>query len=467
MLSGLKPFGKTGLALVVLGTLAALAACSPPTPQVRTPEPTLPIVISGSAAWTAYNHDAARSGVDPSSPPLGHVARAWTSPVLDGAVYAQPLVVGRSVIVATEGDTVYSLSEASGRIQWSRHLGTPLNGSALPCGDINPSGITGTPVVDPAHGIVWAVTFSTPGRHTLWGLRLSSGAVVSHRIADPPGSDPLVQQQRGALAFEGSTVYIPYGGLYGDCGDYHGWVVGLSTDVGDPAMLTYETPTAREGGIWAPPGPVIAADGSIFVSTGNGSPVNVVDNSDSVLRLSPSLRLEASFTPSNFVRLSEDDLDLGSTSPSLVSPGLIFQIGKQGVGYVLSASSLGGVGGELASTRVCDGAYGGTAVDGDLVAVPCVNGLFVLRLTGGVSGGPPGIKVAWRAIGPRLGSPVFAGGDVWAVDRSGHLAGYEAATGSVNFRSSLHPASSFPTLSAASGLLFVPSGDQIVSFRGI
>ncbi len=203
------------------------------------------------------------------------------------------------------------------------------------------------------------------------------------------------------------------------------------------------------------------------MTTGNGSPVNVVDNSDSVLRLSLSLRLEAPFTPSDFVRLSTDDLDLGSTSPSLVSPGLIFQIGKQGVGYLLSASSPGGLGGELASTRVCDGAYGGTAVDRDLVAVPCVNGLFVLRLTGGVSGGPPGIKVVWRVIGPRLGSPVFAGDDVWAADRSGRLAGYDAATGSVNFRSSLHPASSFPTLSAASGLLFVPSGDQIVSFRGI
>ncbi len=258
MLSGLKkPFGKAGLAAAVLG--AARAACSA---QVRTPEPTLPIVVSGSADWSAYNHDAARSGVDPSSPALRHVERAWTSPVLDGAVYAQPLVMGRSVIVATEGDTVYSLSEASGRIQWSRHLGTPLNGSALACGDINPSGVTGTPDVDLAHGIVWAVTFSTPGRHTLWGLRLSSGAVVSHRIADPPGSDPLVQQQRGALALEGSTVYIPYGGLYGDCAGYHGWVVGLSTDVGTRRCSPMRHPLRAGAGSGRRPGPLSQRTGA-------------------------------------------------------------------------------------------------------------------------------------------------------------------------------------------------------------
>ena len=29
--------------------------------------------------------------------------------------------------------------------------------------------------------------------------------------------DPAVQQQRGGLLFLNGTVYVPYGGLFGDC----------------------------------------------------------------------------------------------------------------------------------------------------------------------------------------------------------------------------------------------------------
>ena len=76
---------------------------------------------------------------------------------LDGAVYASPLVLhdakGDLIIAATENNTLYALRN-NGSIVWSRHIGTPVNGSSLPCGNINPTGITGTPVYDPATGLV-------------------------------------------------------------------------------------------------------------------------------------------------------------------------------------------------------------------------------------------------------------------------------------------------------------------------
>src|SRR5439155_7436352 len=47
---------------------------------------------------------------------------------------------------------------------------------------------------------------------------------------DPPGMDPLTQQLRSALSLGNGRVYIAYGGLFGDCGDYHGWVAAVAAD---------------------------------------------------------------------------------------------------------------------------------------------------------------------------------------------------------------------------------------------
>ena len=42
-----------------------------------------------------------------------------------GQVYAQPLVIGPTVIVATEEDYVYGLDAATGAVKWTAHLGAP------------------------------------------------------------------------------------------------------------------------------------------------------------------------------------------------------------------------------------------------------------------------------------------------------------------------------------------------------
>ena len=131
-------------------------------------------------------------------------------------------------------------------------------------------------------------------------------------------------------------MYVPFGGLYGDCSDYKGRVVGAPVSGSGP-VVSFTTPNQRQAGIWAPAGESVR-DGSLYVATGNGMPYNQVDDSDSVLRLSPGLAVQDRFTPANFAALSADDLDLGSTVPALLPDGLIFQIGKQGIGYVLDGS---------------------------------------------------------------------------------------------------------------------------------
>jgi len=71
---------------------------------------------------------------------------------ISGAVYAQPLYIeggpnGPMIIAVTESNNVYALNAATGLPIWSRtDIGPPV--PTTPCGGFNPTGITGTPVVD-------------------------------------------------------------------------------------------------------------------------------------------------------------------------------------------------------------------------------------------------------------------------------------------------------------------------------
>ena len=80
---------------------------------------------------------------------------------IDGVVHSQPLYWvppgggAARIIVATENNKVYALDAATGARIWERSLGTPVPLSALPCGNIDPMGVTGTPTIDPETSIVY------------------------------------------------------------------------------------------------------------------------------------------------------------------------------------------------------------------------------------------------------------------------------------------------------------------------
>jgi outer membrane protein assembly factor BamB len=438
-------------------TVSSPAATSP---AATSPAATSPDTSAPNADWPTYDRTADRSGVSVSSPAPGPVRQSWTTSV-DGAVYAQPLVVGSEVIVATDNDSVYALSAASGAVLWTRHLASPV-AAGLPCGNITPSGITGTPVADPATGQLWLVTFTAQPayEHTLWDLDLATGRTAWHRPIDVSGSDPQAQQQRGALTLLGSRVYAPFGGLYGDCSDYKGRVVGAPVSGSGP-VVSFTTPNQRQAGIWAPAGESVR-DGSLYVATGNGTPYDQVDDSDSVLRLSPDLAVEDRFTPGNFAALSADDQDLGSTAPALLPDGLIFQIGKEGTGYVLDGSRLGGTGGELASSDLCEGGFGGDAVDGTTVVFSCYTSLRAIEVTAAAR-----IHVLWSVTGSSPGPPIIAGGVVWDVSRPGELSGFRLSDGKQVFSAAIASViTDFPSLSASGSRLIVPEGSKVVSYLG-
>jgi outer membrane protein assembly factor BamB len=401
--------------------------------------------------WPTYHHDSARTGATSSGPALGRARRLWSSAV-DGAVYAEPLVAGGKVIVATESDSVYAFDAGSGRLAWRAHLGTPVSGGSLPCGNIDPSGITGTPVVDAARGVVYAVAFVRGFHHSLAAIDLSTGRVRWRRRVDPPHADPRVHQQRAALALANGRVYVAYGGLFGDCGRYHGWVVGASATRPRGRLLSFRVPTHREGGIWAPSGPAVDGRGNLYVTTGNGDSSSF-DFGNTVIRLSPRLRRIGFFAPRNAAALNSSDTDLGSVGPTLVARGRAFAIGKSGIGYLLRTSHLGRIGHALASRRIC-AAFGGLAVADGLIYVPCTDGTAAVTVGG--------LGVAWRGPGSQS-PPIVAGPGVWLVDR-GTLEQLDPGSGRVRFSSSLGNAATFATPSAAGGVVFAAAGGRVYAF---
>lgn len=407
-----------------------------------------------AADWPTYHRDLARDGADPSGPALGRVHRLWQAQV-DGAVYAEPLVVGGVVIVATENDSVYAFAAAGGRRAWRTALGTPVSQSALPCGNIDPSGITGTPVADPGKGILYVVAFVQGPQHVLFAIDLKSGKVLWQRPIDAPGADPTVHQERAALALSQGRVYIAYGGLYGDCGEYHGRVVAAPASGPTGTLITYRVPTDREGGIWGPSGPAIDAAGNVYVATGNGS-ASSFDYGEAVIRLTPALRVSQFFAPSHSGAMNDSDADLGSTGPLLLPGSRAFIIGKTGTGYLLRTDRLGGIGHPVDSLAVCDSVFGGLAYAYGKIYVPCPSGIVALRFAG------DRLQSVWQQ-GAANQPPIVAGPGVWAVG-GGSLLQLDAGTGRVRFSAPIGETAHFATPAASGGRIVVAAGSRVLAF---
>jgi hypothetical protein len=220
-----------------------------------------------------------------------------------GNVYAQPLFWrgGGSnsgvLLVATEDNNVQALDAATGEQIWMRSLGRPVGRSALRCGNINPLGVTGTPVIDAASEALYlnaVVEESSGPHHRIFGLSLKDGAplpgwpidVADALRAEHQSFNARDQNQRGALTILGGILYVPFGGHFGDCGDYHGWVVGLSLH--QPKRLIAWSTRGRGGGIWAPGGITVAGQ-SLFVATGNTFGASTWSDGEAVIRLAATI----------------------------------------------------------------------------------------------------------------------------------------------------------------------------------
>jgi hypothetical protein len=415
----------------------ALLACTGASRGTDSPvQPRVDAATVSYANWTTYHGDVQRTGYARTMPAASGTPRVVRSYRLDGPVYASPLVIGGKIVAATENDTVYALR--GGKVLWKRHVGTPAPRSQLPCGNIFPLGITGTPAY--ANGLVYVVAeLAGPPHHELYAIRLSNGTVAWKQSVDLSGVQTVAMQERGALVIAGGRVWVPFGGLAGDCGNYKGRIIRYALN-GSGSAAVYTVPTSREAGIWTPPGPVY--DGRyVYAAVGNGAAGggDRYDHSDSILKFTKGLSLVDYFAPKNWASENDGDLDLGSQGPTVVGPWL-FSAGKSGTAYVLRRSALGHIGGQVSSRSLCR-SFGGTAVVGSTVYVPCTDGVRAVTID---SSGRMHVK--WHAASNITGSPVVGGNRVWALDPAGgRLYALDPATGKARSSIAVGAASRFAT----------------------
>jgi outer membrane protein assembly factor BamB len=418
-----------------------------------------------------------------------------------GNVYAQPLYVeggpnGPMVIAATESNNVYALDATTGTIIWQRDdLGTPVARVNLPCGNIDPVGITGTPVVDLASRSLFFDAMTTPDggatkKHLIYSLDVDTGATNTGWPVDVnasvPGFDSTVQNERGALALVGGRVYVPYGGHAGDCGDYHGWLVGV--DMINPGSVVSWATTASKGGAWSVGG--VASDGdSPFIATGNTSGTGGNwGGGEAVIRFQLGPIFTDVWAPSNWLNLDQGDTDVGGSGPMLVDvPGaipsaLVLALGKDGNAYLLDRNNLGGVlGMPIAQLHVSNSAIIQAAVtyrtnQGTHVAFRAnTNTLSTFRIN---PDSPPTITSGWNASQSGCGSPFVTSTDgtnnvvVWAVGASGDqkLHGYDGDTGALIFtgggaNETMAGTHSYNTTGiAARGRIYVGTDNKVYAF---
>jgi outer membrane protein assembly factor BamB len=424
------------------------------------------VVPVARADWTTYHADAARSGADQSSGAAEPFAPAWTSPSLGGAIFAEPLVYSGLVIVATENNDVVALSEATGEVIWSAHAGTPVPASALPCGDISPTvGITSTPVIDAARGVLYAVADLWDGSHAghvLVAYNADTGAELFRRSVDPIGSVAVNQLQRPGLALDGGRVLIGYGGNADDCAAYRGYLVGAPTTNSGP-NLQYTTPTSQGDAIWSGGGaPPLDAAGHVYVPTGNGASTDgsSFDHGNTLEKLNAALVELDYWAPASWATDSANDRDLGSVATLLLPDDLAYQGSKNGNGYLLNAASLGHIGGEVYSAPVCD-SFGSDVYANGIIYVACADGLRALSL----DLGSHTFGKLWAGPASANGPPIIAGGLIWVTAYfNGVLYGLDPQSGAVVVNQQVPAMEHFVTPSASDGKLFLATGEAVEAF---
>jgi len=428
-------------------------------------------VAGASSEWVTYHANNSRTGVDSSEPSLDPARLAWSNPLDGAAVFGQPVVADGRVFVATEDDDVYALDAHDGRVLWAANIGQPLQNvdEVTGCGDIDPLGITSTPVIDLSRSTVYVVGEVTdrgalPVTHLLVGFNMLSGAVTVRSNADPvlPAGETTYQiQQRTALAVANGRVYVGYGGLAGDCGTYHGWVVGVNESGVGPKVQFDATPQSSGGAIWmGGGGPSVDAAGNVYVETGNpNSPPTPDPWAYAVVKLAPDLSSppEAVFQDPQ----ASGDADL-TTNPVLLPGGEVFGVGKTDVGFLLQQSDLHQV--APISGTVC-----GSDPDGGPAYDQATNSVYVPCSGGGIQQ----VNLSTRRTGWRAGavnsSPILVDGELWALDYNdaGTLQELNPTTGAVIQSISVGDSvPHFASPSSADGLLLVGTNNGIRAFDG-
>ena len=254
--------------------------------------------------------------------------------------------------------------------------------------------------------------------------------------------------------------------ITGDCSSYHGWVESVPVTGGKARYFEVDAHAGdSQGAIWmGGAAPVLNSKGDVWVAAGNGSVRSPghYDDSDSVLELSPLLKLLQFFAPSDWYSDNANDFDLGSSAPAVLPDGLVVQAGKSQTVYLLRASRLGGIGGQVdEETHICgNDVDGGVAFSGGTAYLPCESGVMAVATNAKTLK----LRVVWQTPTGAGGPPILAGGLVWTISH-GNLFALSPRTGrAVEHFSIGGAATHFPTPSFGDGHMLAISSDQVYAF---
>lgn len=368
-------------AAVVLMTLAGLPAVTGALPGAHAGK--------ARADELTMSQDYLRTGWDPREPGLspavvasGSFRQLFSAPV-NGQVFGQPIVVGSTVIVATQNNWVYGLNAITGQRMWSVSVGQPWPVAGSPfcrtaSGPPN-IGITSTPAYDPSTRTVYVMArMVAPGRPVtqpiteLVGINIVTGMVtervpITGTATNYPGRtfNSYYELQRPGLLMLNGWIYAAFAGFC-DTPPYSGYIAGVQVATRRTTLWTDEAgATDGAGGIWQSGGGLVSdGPGQIIFASGNGTvpapgpglfwqgnrPQPALANSVVRLgvQLNGSLQAEDFFSPANADVLNYGDRDFGSGGPvglpfgTFLYPHLLVEAGKDGRVFVLNRDNLGG-----------------------------------------------------------------------------------------------------------------------------
>ncbi len=313
---------------------------------------------------------------------------------------------------------MFALNAVTGKLEWSRKLGSPINGSAA---------------IDARRGLVF-VPIADVGAPKLAALSLASGAVRWEvTLTIQPGADVYASP-----VFANRTVYIGTSGPNSDNASSRGLLVALKEASGKLRWRRFIVPPGHDGGaIWSTPA-IDLKRRRIYVGTGNAYHAPAASTTDSILAIGPKRgRILGHYqaTAGDIFTLPSNpagpDADFGASPNLFRGPSgrqLVGEGAKDGVYYALDRKTMRpawktSIGPGSAS----GGIIGSTAFDGTRIYGTDTQ-------TGGVWALGTGGAIQWTASDPSTlaYSPVAVGnGVLYTINPLGLMKARDARTGTV------------------------------------
>jgi PQQ-like domain len=374
------PFRLLGICLLALASTIAATGCGGGGATTSLNDPPPPPPPSGVNVST-WHFDNGRTGLNANETALtSQNVTAQTfgklfSYLVDGYVYAQPLLISNltinggthnTVFVATENDSVYAFdadSKGTGSPLWQVSLlqtgETPITNAS-----IQPFlGITSTPAIDSGSNTMYVVSteaLNGAGSFRLHALDIATGAeklggpitiqasVPATNSDSVDGVESLTTSclQRAALLLANGTVFIGFGACHS------GWLLSYDAQTLSQTGVFNASPNLNgegtfggAGGVWmGGGGPVADSAGDVYISTGNGPYDGSTAFGESVVKFDSQLHRLDYFTPNDWEFMDCKDTDLAAGGVLLI-PGSsqVLAGGKSGKLYLLSTAELGGM----------------------------------------------------------------------------------------------------------------------------